>query len=321
MPSLNIDFDFPDHPKTKLLTGLLGKGSETLLLRLWAYCGKFHPVDGVLAGYTEQEVEALVGWWGQKGLMVQVMTSDRCRWLHALPGAGYQVHEWVEHQGHLAVYKSRATAAARARWEKATHAPCNAPSSAPCNASSIPSSNAPTGQVPSEENTHTQPPPPPRPARQQPPPPAPARTHTPSWEEVLSAAKALDSRDWEWRARLWFLDKQARGWKVKGEPLVDWRADLETTHTYWEKVDGCPSGPPKSNSARRDTLDTHTRNQQLMVVGQEIGDIKAKSQRSGFRAYSPSERERLKALMKKQKELKALITGVPETPHAEGHNV
>ena len=114
MPYLNLDLDFFDHPKTKRLVGLLGKGAEVLAIRLWCACGKYQAESGRLIGYSTQAIEATCAWWGRKGEMVDAMlevgfiekTDD-----------GFQVHDWPDHAGHLAAFKERAVKAARKRWE------------------------------------------------------------------------------------------------------------------------------------------------------------------------------------------------------------
>ena len=114
MPYLNLDLDFFDHPKTKRLVGLLGKGAEVLPIRLWCACGKYQAESGRLIGYSTQAIEATCAWWGRKGEMVDAMlevgfiekTDD-----------GFQVHDWPDHAGHLAAFKERAVKAARKRWE------------------------------------------------------------------------------------------------------------------------------------------------------------------------------------------------------------
>src|SRR5579884_4321260 len=111
MPSLNLDLDYFDHPKTKRLVGLLGRGTEVLPIRLWCYCGKYHAKDGRLAGHAAQEIESLVGWWGKPG-----------RFIDALVKVGFAewqdnalvIHDWIEHAGHIEAYRQRASAAASA---------------------------------------------------------------------------------------------------------------------------------------------------------------------------------------------------------------
>lgn len=115
MPELNLDLNYFDHPKTRRLIGLLGNGAEVLPIRLWCHTGKVHAETGRLTGYSTQEIETIVVWWGRKGEAVDALlkvgflekTND-----------GFQVHAWREYQGHLIAYKLRAQKAANARWNR-----------------------------------------------------------------------------------------------------------------------------------------------------------------------------------------------------------
>lgn len=113
MPYLNLDLDYFSHPKTRRLAGLIGRNSEVLPLRLWCYCGKHHCVDGRLSGYGPQEVESIVGWWGKSGAMVESMLKVGL--LRELDD-GYEVVDFVEHNGHLSAFKQKAKNAAIKRW-------------------------------------------------------------------------------------------------------------------------------------------------------------------------------------------------------------
>ena len=148
MSYLNLDFDFFDHPKTRRLRGILGQGSETLILRIWAHCGKFHPNDGVLTGYSVAELEEIAGWRGEQGKAIDALItvgllkqcSSMCSSNAQANASALQVHDWCEHQGHISMLKDRAKAAAAVRWGKKTksdaqamlkHQPSNAISNAP----------------------------------------------------------------------------------------------------------------------------------------------------------------------------------------------
>lgn len=115
MAFLNLDMDFLTHPKTMRLVGLLGKGSEILLIRLWIYCGKFHCENGRLDGYTAQEIESHVGWWGRQGMAVEALIK-----LNFIEQTeeGFAVHDWKEHQGHIHALKVKGRAMANSRWSK-----------------------------------------------------------------------------------------------------------------------------------------------------------------------------------------------------------
>lgn len=115
MPCLNLDLDYFSHPKTKRLVGLLGRGAEVLPIKLWSYCGKFHSEDGRLTGYTVQEIESIVEWWGKPGESVTALV--RVGYLHN-EGDAFRIHQWAEHEGHIVAFRERAKVGAQARWSK-----------------------------------------------------------------------------------------------------------------------------------------------------------------------------------------------------------
>lgn len=110
---LNVDADFLDHPKTTRLVARLGKGSEVLLIRLWAYCGRYHSEDGKLTGYDEREIEALAKWWGKPGEMLEAM---RAVGYMAKTGEDWLMEGWQKHQGHISALKKRGRKMAEVRW-------------------------------------------------------------------------------------------------------------------------------------------------------------------------------------------------------------
>lgn len=139
MPSINLDLDYFDHPKTMALVAILGADADVLPIRLWNFCGRFHTATGDVLGSTAgQVIERRIGWRGAAGECVKALVQTG--FLDTIPG-GYRVHDWLEHSGHLAAYKERAKAAAIARWDKAraekSARPPNAPSIACSNAPSI----------------------------------------------------------------------------------------------------------------------------------------------------------------------------------------
>jgi hypothetical protein len=121
MPYLNLDLDYFDHPKTVRLIGLLGRGADLLPIRLWCYCGKYHAENGELTGYSPEEIEtAALKWWGQPGKAVEAMLrpfQGRPGFLEQTIG-GYKVHDWEKINGHIAAFKHRAQAGAKAKWDK-----------------------------------------------------------------------------------------------------------------------------------------------------------------------------------------------------------
>lgn len=114
MASLNIDLDFFDHPKTRRLVDRLGRGAEAMLVRMWCYTARYYSETGRLTGLPGPEIEAVCRWEGEKGKAIAALVE--CGWLDKTPEGDYQVHDWQEHEGHIARYHERAKAAAGGRW-------------------------------------------------------------------------------------------------------------------------------------------------------------------------------------------------------------
>src|SRR6185436_20809173 len=98
MPSLNVDFDFPDHPKTLRLVRLVGDQAAMLLLRLWSYAARFAADDGVLLNCSTDEIERICGWRGRKGKAAKALIT--VGYLEYRKNT-YVVHNWIRHQGHI----------------------------------------------------------------------------------------------------------------------------------------------------------------------------------------------------------------------------
>lgn len=98
------------------LIGLLGKGAAELPIRLWCKAGKHHSEDGNLTGYSAQEIESLVGWWGKSGKCVEAFL--KVGFLGRIGSDGFSIHDWKDHNGHIYALTARAKAGAKARWDK-----------------------------------------------------------------------------------------------------------------------------------------------------------------------------------------------------------
>lgn len=146
MPSLNLDLDFETNPKILRLCSRLGLGDGGYMvpIRLWSYAGKHHPETGTFVGYSVDEIEKIVGWHGKPGqcldalcdvgLLDRVRATRRSASRYAQPCTtrvlqratkkhqkhleSYQIHDWLEHAGHIVHYKQRGRTAAAARWAK-----------------------------------------------------------------------------------------------------------------------------------------------------------------------------------------------------------
>jgi len=148
MPYLNLDLDYFEHPKTRRLVGLLGNGSAEIPIRLWCYVGKYHPESGHLTGYSLEEIEGVIGWWGDSGKAIEALL--RVGFISKRGRGFYTVHDWLDHSGHLGVFKKRGMDGAKARWGKAKAMQNDESSNAYEGDKQYPSSTIPT--KPTEEH-------------------------------------------------------------------------------------------------------------------------------------------------------------------------
>lgn len=88
-----------------------------MLVRLWAYTGTYYSAEGRLTGLPGPEIEAVCKWEGEKGKALKAMVE--IGWLDLVEGE-YQVHDWQEHEGHMARYHTRAKKAAAVRYGRET---------------------------------------------------------------------------------------------------------------------------------------------------------------------------------------------------------
>lgn len=115
MPYLNLDPNYPEHPKTIKLIAWLGELGDAIPIRLWAYCARIHPKDGHMKGYSEDAVETVIRWRGeQKKAVNGLIAAGFIR----KTKSGFICTDWRQHQGHLEAFSRRGRAAAKARWNK-----------------------------------------------------------------------------------------------------------------------------------------------------------------------------------------------------------
>jgi hypothetical protein len=129
MSRINVDLDYTNHPKTKRLVAILGDRADIYPIRMWCYLGKFHERDGRFKGYTAAEIEGVLDWRGDPGVLVEALV--KVEYLEKI-GDEYRAHDWEEHEGHLYAWRVRGRNNARKRWG-------NANSIAVGNAPSVPS--------------------------------------------------------------------------------------------------------------------------------------------------------------------------------------
>jgi len=112
---LNLDPDFPDHPKTIRMIALAGDSSYRCLQKLWSFSYKFHPKDGDLATYSDPEIESLAGWAGEPGKLIKTLLA--VKFLDRKKTGELSLHDWSEHEGHVAAIKDRNKQNALSRWK------------------------------------------------------------------------------------------------------------------------------------------------------------------------------------------------------------
>ncbi len=190
---IRINTTFRDHRKRKRLIRRLGHKGVVALLDLWLVTADNNP-DGLLSGYTNEDIADDSGWDGEPDEFVNALRDTG---FLDTTANGYKLHNWEDHQQWVISAEARrikARNAAKKRWQNlaSDDATGNAPSM-PQAMLNDESSNAPNLTQPNQDLTKTQPnPPPPFP------PTAPTEGRVGGWvpdELCLKAiAKALKNR-------------------------------------------------------------------------------------------------------------------------------
>lgn len=103
----------------------------------------------------------------------------------------------------------------------------------------------------------------------------------PSKQEALNYAAQIGLV--EWRAEDWWLDMEAKGWKNKGDEVVNWQAFLTRVKTWWE-ADGKPMerAAKAGGKAGRATKEMPTW-KKIEVVKEEISKHKGNVESTYYR--------------------------------------
>ncbi len=115
---IRLSVSFKGHRKRKKFKMLLDHPSATdFLIDLWITVAVDRP-DGSLAGLDSLDICLMAGWEGDCTHFVEALTAagfiDKTE-------KGYEIHEWVEHNGYASGAKLRSAAAQKAaklRWNK-----------------------------------------------------------------------------------------------------------------------------------------------------------------------------------------------------------
>lgn len=111
---INLDPDYFTHPKTIKLVSKIGIGADSLPIKIWCYCSKYSPKDGIIT-MSAEALAITLNWSGNPKEMLEALKID---YLHAtgMPDE-YQVHDWKDHQGHIYALKIRNRKNAVSRWK------------------------------------------------------------------------------------------------------------------------------------------------------------------------------------------------------------
>jgi len=97
---MRIETDFVDHPKVHRLAALLNEPlADAYVLRAWSWLSRFCPTGQVRDG-DEHALEVTCRWRGAPGALVAGLVQ--VGFLSALPGGGWEAHDWADHQGKVA---------------------------------------------------------------------------------------------------------------------------------------------------------------------------------------------------------------------------
>lgn len=103
MPRINVETDYFDHPKTHRLKVYCGEEADIFPIRLWSFCAKYFAKDGLLAGYSETEIERICGWKGVSGNLIRAL--EQVGFLVKHDVNMYAINDWQDHAGFIWNYK------------------------------------------------------------------------------------------------------------------------------------------------------------------------------------------------------------------------
>jgi hypothetical protein len=115
---IRLSVSFKGHRKRKRLKMLIGADGVLCLIDLWLGVAMSNP-NGMLVAWDEHDLAFEAGWEGDPVKFVGALVE--CRFLEKLPGGGFKIHDWEDHQGyviHAQERSERAKKAATARWER-----------------------------------------------------------------------------------------------------------------------------------------------------------------------------------------------------------
>ena len=115
----------------------------------------------------------------------------------------------------------------------------------------------------------------------------------PSKEEVINYAAQIGLV--EWRAEDWWLDMEAKGWRSKGDEVVNWQAFLTRVKTWWES-DGRPMDQTRNNKTKNGTKPSMPLWKRIEVIRQEMETHEGNSESTYYKQGNPKAKEEFKKL-------------------------
>lgn len=117
---LRVESDFVSHPKVGRLAARLGGNEEAAIayvLRTWSWLSRFCPA-GQVRDIDGTSLESACGWRGEPGMLLSHLVA--AEFLDALPGGGWEAHDWADHQGKVAAKAEKEKERKRAYRAKAS---------------------------------------------------------------------------------------------------------------------------------------------------------------------------------------------------------
>lgn len=114
---IRISTDLFDHPKIIALQREAGQTAVLHLIKLWAYCGKFH-TNGILENMSENDIEKAIHWTGKKGHFISSIISQKFLKKNQ---KFFMINDWKNHNPYVFSEEKRIKSAKKAvntRWQR-----------------------------------------------------------------------------------------------------------------------------------------------------------------------------------------------------------
>jgi hypothetical protein len=106
--AIRVATDYFDSGKVRKLEALFGPQAAIYPIRLWAYCGKNHPISGAFEGFkddltdefAQKFIEQTARWDGGGGVLVKALMIFK--FLDKTDAGVYSIHDWAYWQKILA---------------------------------------------------------------------------------------------------------------------------------------------------------------------------------------------------------------------------